>query len=426
MIDADAITRMVEKQIATTVNEQVLAVLTSDEWITPLEEKILQYTQDRILNKFANSTTMPEIIAAVKDSVAKLFAEGNIPGIAQFVELTQIKIAVDQAIEHFIQIAIEQFSQDPAWQARVERMINQTVVHETMSRLSSIDLNPTIKQRVDENMQQFTDSLLKNFASTGISDLASQCELTVMDGAVVAENSLTSKNLQVIDAAEIQHLVVTGSINTDNQSWSALSADISQRTLDALTDSWQATLIKQVATHIQAQGIEFEQVLLGGEKLLHEGKLSRAITDSNIQSVGTLRTLQVQGEASFNKNTMHVMNKRVGVNTDTPEKALSVWDEEVSIVIGKHQSNQAYVGTNRDQGLVIGTNRQPQIEISADGLTAVRRLQVGAYKIGHDTRVPGWSGTRGDIIFNTDPGADLVFAWQCLGGLRWQAIKGAK
>jgi hypothetical protein len=332
---------------------------------------------------------------------------------------------VEQAVEANINKLVDQICADPDWTARVERMINQTVVHETMSRLSSIDLNPTIKQRVDENMQQFTDSLLKNFASTGISDLASQCELTVMDGAVVAENSLTSKNLQVVDAAEIQHLVVTGSINTDNQSWSALSADISQRTLDALTDSWQATLIKQVATHIQAQGIEFEQVLLGGEKLLHEGKLSRAITDSNIQTVGTLRTLQVQGEASFNKNTMHVMNKRVGVNTDTPEKALSVWDEEVSIVIGKHQSNQAYVGTNRDQGLVIGTNRQPQIEISADGLTAVRRLQVGAYKIGHDTRVPGWSGTRGDIIFNTDPGADLVFAWQCLGGLRWQAIKGS-
>jgi len=332
---------------------------------------------------------------------------------------------VEQAVEANINKLVDQICADPDWTARVERMINQTVVHETMSRLSSIDLNPTIKQRVDENMQQFTDSLLKNFASTGISDLASQCELTVMDGAVVAENSLTSKNLQVVDAAEIQHLVVTGSINTDNQSWSALSADISQRTLDALTDSWQATLIKQVATHIQAQGIEFEQVLLGGEKLLHEGKLSRAITDSNIQTVGTLRTLQVQGEASFNKNTMHVMNKRVGVNTDTPEKALSVWDEEVSIVIGKHQSNQAYVGTNRDQGLVIGTNRQPQIEISADGLTAVRRLQVGSYKIGHDTRVPGWSGTRGDIIFNTDPGADLVFAWQCLGGLRWQAIKGS-
>ena len=337
-----------------------------------------------------------------------------------------VRHLVEQAVEAHINHLVNQLCADPEWTQRVERLINQAVTQETLSRIGSVDLGPAIKQHVDANMQKFTDTILKNFASTGISDLASQCELTVMDGAVVAENSLTSKNLQVIDAAEIQHLVVTGSINTDNQSWSALSADISQRTLDALTDSWQATLVKQVATHIQAQGIEFEHVLLGGETLLHEGKLCRAITDSNIQSVGTLRTLKVQGEASFNKNTMHVLNKRVGVNTDTPEKALSVWDEEVSIVIGKHQSNQAYVGTNRDQGLVIGTNRLPQIEISADGLTAVRRLQVGAYKIGHDTRVPGWSGTRGDIIFNTDPGPDLVFAWQCLGGLRWQAIKGSQ
>lgn len=426
MIDSDAVRALIEKQVSDTVNTQVLAVLTSDDWIQPLEQKILSYTQDRILSKFANATAMPEIVQAVKDSVTMLFDQGHVPGIAEFVDAAVIKQATDVAVTQLVNKAIQDLSQTQAWQTQMQTLIHQTVVQETLTHLGSIDLGPAIKQHVDANMQKFTDTILKNFASTGISDLASQCELTVMDGAVVAENSLTSKNLQVIDAAEIQHLVVTGSINTDNQSWSALSADISQRTLDALTDSWQATLVKQVATHIQAQGIEFEHVLLGGETLLHQGKLCRAITDSNIQSVGTLRTLQVQGEASFNKNTMHVLNKRVGVNTDTPEKALSVWDEEVSIVIGKHQSNQAYVGTNRDQGLVIGTNRLPQIEISADGLTAVRRLQVGAYKIGHDTRVPGWSGTRGDIIFNTDPGPDLVFAWQCLGGLRWQAIKGSQ
>jgi hypothetical protein len=337
-----------------------------------------------------------------------------------------IRQLVDQAVENNINRLLAQLCADETWTHRVENLINQAIVQETLSRLGSIDLGPVIKQHVDENMQKFTDTMLKNFASTGISDLASQCELTVMDGVVVAENNLTSKNLQIIDSAEIQHLVVTGSINTDNLSWSALSADISQRTLDQLTASWKTTLIEQVAAYVQQQGIEFENIHMGGEKLLDAGKLSRAITESNIQTLGTLRTLEVQGEARFNNNTVNVMNKRLGINTDAPEKALSIWDEEVSIVIGKHKVNQAYVGTNRDQGIAIGVNREPQIEISADGMTSIKRLQVGAYKIAHAAQVPGWSGTRGDLILNTNPGQDRVFAWQCLGGLRWQALKSSE
>ena len=59
MIDTDAITRMVEEQVAKTVKEQVNTVLGADEWLESLEQKILEYTQARILNKFANATAMP-------------------------------------------------------------------------------------------------------------------------------------------------------------------------------------------------------------------------------------------------------------------------------------------------------------------------------------------------------------------------------
>ena len=333
---------------------------------------------------------------------------------------------IEQAVETNINQLVDQLCADPEWTRRVEDLINQATVQETLTRLSSMDLRPLIKQRVDENMQQFTTSLLETFTSTGIADKATQRQLTVMDDVVVVENCLTANSLDIVNSAQIQNLVVTGSINTDNHAWKALAADISQQTLDQLTAEWNKNLVQDVVKQIQEHGIKFEQVVVGSEKLVDGNQLSKTITESNIQTVGALKTLQVRGEAHLNNNTVNVLNKRLGVNTESPEMALSVWDEEVSVVIGKNRANEAYIGTNRDQGIAIGVNRQPQIEITADGLTRIRQLQVGLHKISHATQVPGWSGTRGDIVFNANPGTDQVFAWVCLGAYRWQTLKSAE
>jgi hypothetical protein len=104
--------------------------------------------------------------------------------------------------------------------------------------------------------------------------------------------------------------------------------------------------------------------------------------------------------------------------------ALSVWDEEVSISTGKYKQQVGYIGTTRKQGLVVGINRTPAIEISDSGLTTIKQLQVGFFKITHGTEVPNYSGTLGDIVFNSSPSIENpVFAWQCLGGFRWKLIK---
>jgi hypothetical protein len=426
MLDTSAITRMVEQHIVKTVDDQVLAVLTSDEWLKPLEQRIIQFTQDRILTRFANSDTVPEIVAGIKDSVAQLFAQGQIPGIEQFIDASVVKATVDQAVEQTIQATVDKLSQDPQWQSRVERIINQTIAQETVARLSAIDIGPTIKNQVDERMALFTDSLLKNFTSTGIVDQATKCELIILEDGVVVENSLTVKDVDAINSMRVKDLVVTGSVNTDNQSWNALASAISQKTLDQLTDTWNKNLVDQVVTQIQEHGIEFDQVKVNGQTIIDGPRLTRAVTESSLQAVGTLKSLTVSGEAKFNNNTLSVLNKRLGVNTDSPEKALGVWDEEVSIVIGKHKLNQAYIGTNREQSVAIGVNREPQIEISTDGLTRIKKLQVGLHKISHSAQVPGWSGTRGDIVFNANFGADRVFAWVCLGAYKWQTLKSAE
>jgi hypothetical protein len=337
-----------------------------------------------------------------------------------------VKRMVDQAVEQNILTAIETLSQDPAWLDKIERQINQAVVDRVIRQFGQIDLNPIIKEQVDQNMTVFQQDILKNFVSTGISDQATSCQLTVMDDTTVVENQLTARNLNVVSVATIQDLVVRGTVNIDNRSWDSLADGISEKTLDRLSVEWKTLLTDQVAEQIKSKGINFDSVTIGGELLVNNNTLSKNITDTNIKSLGILRTLEVAGESTFNNQTLSVLNKRIGVNTTTPEMALSVWDEEVSIVVGKNKANEAYIGTNRAQGVSIGVNRIPQIEINADGLTRIKQLQVGLHRISHSPQVPGWSGTKGDIVFNSNLGDDRVFAWVCLGAYRWKTLKSAE
>lgn len=425
MLDTSAIQKMVEDQIKSTVDEQVLQVLTSDDWLQPLEQKILVYTQERILKKFANSSAVPEIVESVKNSIGELFAQGKIPGIDQYVDQDDIKRSVNAAVDQLVQHAAAQIGTDPVWLEKIERMINQTIVQRTVATLGSIDLNPIIKQRIDENMEVFRQSMLKKFSSTGIDDQATSCQLTVMDDITVIENCLTAKELNIVESATIQDLIVKGTINTDNISWNNLSDAISKKTLDQINNTWTQDLVLEVADRIKEKGIDFNTVSINGELLVSDGRLSDKITQSNLQSIGRLNRLEVDGEAHINQ-TVSIINKRLGINTNEPEMALSVWDEEVSLTLGRFKNKQAWIGTNRDQGLSIGVNRLPQIEINSDGMTTIKKLRIGVHQIMHDSQVPGWAGTRGDFVFNSNPGTDRVFAWVCLGAHKWQTLKSAE
>ena len=423
MLDPKVVTKMVEDQIARSVNDQVLEVFATDEWLKPIEAKIIDYTQQRILGKFSNSSALPEIVEAVKTSVAELFATGQIPGVDQYVDSATIKQTIDQAVQDNIVIAIKDLGRDPAWIEKIERLINQSMVQRVVAGLSSVDVGGLIRQRVDENMSDLDSKVAARLHTPGIQDHAHSLELTVLDENVVVENCLTANRIEVVTSAKIKELTVTGSINTDNRAWQTLSEDISKKTLDRLSTEWKESLIADVESKIREHGIDFTQVQIDGVRVVVGDTLSRKITNSNLQSLGSLKELNVVGEAHI-YNTVSVLNKRLGVNTQEPEMALSVWDEEVSILAGKFKDKSAYIGTGRLQNLVLGVNRTPAVEIDVDGVTAVKKLRVGVHRISHGTEVPNYAGTKGDVVFNANPSInDNVFAWQCLGGFKWKIIR---
>jgi hypothetical protein len=330
---------------------------------------------------------------------------------------------IEKSINDQVVNTIQHLGNDPAWVEKIAQLVNQAMVRRVVAGLSSVDVGGLIRQRVDENMTDLDSRVAKRLQTPGIQDHAQQPELTVLDENVVVENCLTANRIEVVTSARIKELTVTGSINTDNRAWQTLSEDISKKTLDRLSTEWKESLIADVESKIREHGIDFAQVQIDGVRVVVGDTLSRKITNSNLQKVGALKDLTVTGEAHI-YNTVSVLNKRLGINTQEPEMALSVWDEEVSILAGKFKDKSAYIGTGRLQNLVLGVNRTPAVEIDVDGVTAVKKLRVGVHRISHGTEVPNYAGTKGDVVFNANPSInDNVFAWQCLGGFKWKIIR---
>lgn len=417
MLDSKALQQLVEQQVTQEVAARVSTAL-NDQRIKTIEENAIKFIQDRIVAKFANSEAMPELIDAVKSSVKELFSSGQIPGLGQYVDYDYIKQSVNDSTQELVKVAIEELSVDKSWLEKIETLVNRQMTQRVIATLGSIDIKSIVNCRVEE----ITETVIKKIIP-GIQDQSNKVELSLLDDTVVVEQTLVAKNVEAVDSVVVNNLVVKGSVNTDNESWTMLADSISKTTLDNLTDKWKDTLISQVAQHISQQGIEFDSITVGGSKIIDGDTLNDKITESNLQTLGKLRQLVVLGKTSLS-DTVNIVPKRLGINTADPEMALSVWDEEVSVIAGKYKNNHAYIGTSRKQSLTIGINKNPAIEIDDSGLTAIKQLQVGIHKISHGNEVPNYSGTKGDIVFNASPTIDSnVFAWQCLGGFKWKVIK---
>lgn len=418
MLDTTALKKLVEQQIEQEVTTQVQTLVNDPAWKNQFEERIVRHIQDRITGKFANSSALPEIIDAVKQSVRQLFEGGHLPGIAGFVDPALVKQNVDLAVEAMVSSAIQELSVDKTWLEKIETLVNQTMTQRVLTNLASLNIAGLVKQRIDDHLEVIHRRLFP-----GIQDTAKSIQLTVIDNNVVVEHTLTAKHIDAVESVTVKNLVVKGSINTDNPSWTALSDAIVKRTHDELSEQWRETLVSQVGKHISESGIDFQKIKINGEFVIDNGKLSNGVVDSNLQSVGKLKSLAVAGEAHVN-NTLSVVNKRIGINTEQPEMALSIWDEEATIVAGKLREQTAYVGTARRQKLALGVNKKPSIEIDEDELVTVKKLQIGVNKISHGTQVPNYSGVKGDVVFNSDANVNNpVFAWICLGGFRWKVLK---
>ena len=431
MLENISVDQLIIDQIRSVVDQRTESILDSAELAAVLDQRITETIQNRINGKFSNISSVPELVSTVQQRVTQLFDQGHVPGIDAYVDPGRVAAAVDSGVQALVNQTIDNLIVDAAWLEKIQNLVDQHMTQRVLQQLSNIDINSVVVAAVKENFEQWKQDLQQIVDSPGITDAATETQLTVMDGAVVVEHDLIAKNLSVEESAEVKgdlvvnNFAVRGSINTDNASWNELADIVSRRALEQATAEWHQELVKQVLDLARDQGVDFAQVTINGTPLVSGNQLSPEITQTGITRVGVLEELTVDGHVHFTGDTLNTLRRRVGINTRDPEMALSVWDEDVSLLLGRLSAQHGYIGTARAQALSIGTNRKSHVEIDADGLTTVKQLRVGQHRISFGREIPGYSGTRGDIVFNQDPKPNTAFAWQCLGGFKWTPVKAA-
>lgn len=421
MINNADIAAVVQDEIKQAIDRYVQNILADSQWQSAMEQQITDYVKDRITSRFQNIENIPGVKDEIQRNIQQMFAQGHIPGLGEFVDQSHIKTVIDSSVQCLISASLDQLIKDADWIHKIQQMVETNMSVRVSESLSTIDINSAIAQEVAANIQRWRGELGKNFSSTGIRDQATQCELLISDGAVVAQGGLACASLLAEQDISTKNLVVTETVNTDCAAWDELANTVARRTQDLLGHAWREELCRQILDLAKEQGIDFHDITVQGQPLVQGDRLNPAVISSSLKKVGVLDTLTVAG-ATHLAQTLDINNRRVGINTDAPDMALSVWDEEVSISIGKISRDHAWIGSNRNQTIDIGTNRRRAITIEPDGLVAIDRLRIDRWRIGFANSVPNHVGTRGDIMINHDPKPGSPFAWRCLGGFKWEPI----
>jgi hypothetical protein len=307
--------------------------------------------------------------------------------------------------------------------------IDATISNYVSSRLESLSDKFPFKDRsiagsaidaegLEITGDNITGGVIKNFGSTGIDDQSSSCQITILDVGAVFENTVYAGKLEVKGGATIEgDLTILGEI-TDNPGYQKLVADTGTSVLASIGPDLLDEHQNRVFERIRDEGMDLSRVTFNGKVIVDGNKLTSAILESQLQSLGVVRDLQTQGE-NLLSDTLYVSAKRVGVNTMDPNTALSVWDEEIEIGLGKQSQGIARIGIVRDHKLIIGTNKKDNITLNPDGVTEIPQLRLGNMLMSTSPTPPHYDAPRGTIVFNEQPNLGGPLGWVSLGDAKW-------
>jgi hypothetical protein len=188
------------------------------------------------------------------------------------------------------------------------------------------------------------------FSTRGIADLATQDTLVVSNGKITVD-TVEAKLAVAFSGANFSEVEGKGIQWTDGRKNKSLvfkkSALWTNMSLNLDTD--QSYSINDVP-------------------VLSFSDLGPTVTKSNLKQVGTLKTLNVSGNASFGEFAYLVSDlNRIGVNTDVPKAAIGIRENGIEVVLGSLKTGTASVGTVDNHNFEIITDNTARITVSNNG-----------------------------------------------------------
>jgi len=264
-----------------------------------------------------------------------------------------------------------------------------------------------------------TGGIVTNFASTGIDDKSTRVQLTVLDTHTVIENELFTNDLTIKNTTTLDgDIYLNGNVVTTSPGYATLVSNASENVINNLNDSFFKNYSNIIFETIKDKGIDLNKVTLNGTEIFKDNGLASGITTSNLKRVGVLDDLQVKGE-SLVANTLFVTNRRVGINTLEPHSALTLWDEEVELILGKKQNGVGQIGSTRNQSIALTTNSKNNILLNPDGSVTLSNLNIGNMSFSSASAPPNYDAPKATVVFNANPSVGGPLGWVSLGGARW-------
>lgn len=339
----------------------------------------------------------------------------------------------DSLVQHISKQIIESTKQQVASEvfAKLQAMDITQVINEIVkSKVESLVKISSFPERsISAKSINFSDvklsgdmikgGIIENFGSTGIEDRATFVQLTLMDHACAFEGPIYAPTASIKGDLKVDgNLIVKGTVDSESPMFSNLIESASERVKNKLDSDFFSTYSTIIFNKILEDGLDLDRITQNQKEIIKGNRLGYHITDSNLQRVGMLNDLQSTGE-TYLSETLYASKSRVGINTIEPSSALAVWDEECEIVLGKRKKDVGFIGTNRPQTLILGSNNQDNIKLGTDGSVQIDKLTVNNVSISSAPVVPNTVGKKGQVVFNENPRSGDSVGWVCLGGTQW-------
>ena len=304
---------------------------------------------------------------------------------------------------------------------------------------------------------------ITKFASTGISDEASNTVVVVKNDGIHLETlhvDYIAGPLSVTGS-----LTVAGDITADKLHVKELIAEVKNERLDPVSFVsknkkntaygkglvWpggeytkQFLIMERPDRFFATESIELRAnkiYMINGQNVLSQQALGNTVTRSNLRSVGTLESLDVETNLTVDNFLHYNANTQgLGLGTDSPNGALGIssWDHE--FIVAGTDDRKFKIGTYTTGALQIITDDTPRITIDATGaITAHKKvvieesLGVGVKNFTTDVSITTAGPVRfenkkfevggsepesgnyviGDVVWNDTPTPNGYMGWVC-------------